>query len=83
MVLATAVLLAHSWYSPECCGEKDCRPVPCEQLVFHDGFVWYDTDRLPPERVQDSPDGQCHICFSPFRVWPNRLICVFAPKGTS
>ena len=28
-------------------------------------------------------DGQCHICFNPFRVCPNRLICVFIPRATS
>ena len=25
-------LLVHSWYDENCCQEKDCHPVPCEQI---------------------------------------------------
>jgi hypothetical protein len=37
-VLAAAVMLlngaavAHSWYDESCCHDRDCRPIPCEQI---------------------------------------------------
>ena len=37
-VLAAAVMLlngaaaAHSWYDEKCCHDKDCHPVPCEEI---------------------------------------------------
>ena len=31
-VLLIAVMLVHSWYDENCCHDKDCHPVPCEQI---------------------------------------------------
>ena len=44
------LLLAHSWYPSECCGDGDCHPVPCAQL------------RTVQREPKPSQDGQCHIC---------------------
>jgi hypothetical protein len=39
VVIAATPALAHSWYPLACCGNMDCFPVACDQLV--------ETDLLP------------------------------------
>ena len=56
-MLAAAVMLvngpatAHSWYSKECCHDKDCHPVACEEIEkISDGWQWcegYVNDFVP------------------------------------
>ncbi len=31
-ILLIAVMLVHSWYDESCCHDKDCHPIPCEQI---------------------------------------------------
>jgi hypothetical protein len=33
VVIAAIPALAHSWYPLACCGNMDCFPVTCDQLV--------------------------------------------------
>jgi hypothetical protein len=47
--MAAAVMLvngpatAHSWYSKECCHDKDCHPVACEEIEkIGNGWLWRD-----------------------------------------
>lgn len=57
------LILAHSWYDPWCCNDKDCRPVPCEELVEQrDGTYRYQNYVVPRDKVKNSQDAQCHIC---------------------
>jgi hypothetical protein len=38
-----AVMLVHSWYDDKCCHDKDCHPVPCEEIEkISDGWLWRD-----------------------------------------
>ena len=38
-----ALMLVHSWYDDKCCHDKDCRPVPCEEIEkISDGWLWRD-----------------------------------------
>jgi hypothetical protein len=33
-------MLVHSWYDDKCCHDKDCRPVPCEEIEkISDGWL--------------------------------------------
>lgn len=80
----------HSVYPVECCGEGDCRPVPCanfsEESIHGTGLpvvVYTDSGRRFYSRRSDilpSPDGNCHACF-----WRGTLSmrCVFWPRETS
>jgi hypothetical protein len=35
-----ALMLVHSWYDDKCCHDKDCRPVPCEEIEkISDGWL--------------------------------------------
>ena len=34
------LMLVHSWYDDKCCHDKDCRPVPCEDIEkISDGWL--------------------------------------------
>jgi hypothetical protein len=88
-VLAAAVMLlngdaaAHSWYDESCCHDRDCHPIPCEQIEkLGDGWVWRDMATkhpywFPHDRLKASRDNACHVCVSPKTV-PGG-ICLYVP----
>jgi hypothetical protein len=55
---------SHSWYPPACCGNMDCFPVACDQLVETvSGWLYVPTGNLfEREQVQPSQDHHCHVC---------------------
>lgn len=86
-ILLAAVILAHSWYPPECCnGEEehgDCRPVPCSSLEFkpgNPGWVMHEGHWIISDEVRQSPDGQCHVCEQPNH---ERMYCAWMPMDLS
>jgi hypothetical protein len=41
MLLFNGAATAHSWYPEECCHNKDCHPVPCEEIEkIGGGWQW-------------------------------------------
>jgi hypothetical protein len=73
--------LAHSWYPPDCCGDKDCQPVPCEQLAqLTDGGYLDVRSQLTFGKpvVQPSRDGACHEC-----VHNGAPLCLFIQPPTT
>ena len=78
-----ATVITHLWYPPECCGERHCRPVPCEELIWRDEYIYYGPNRGPVSALHVSPDGACHVCVDPFKPMPDRVLCIFAPRGMS
>jgi hypothetical protein len=62
-LLAAIPALAHSWYPLFCCGDMDCFPVACDQLVETvSGWLFVPTGNLfDVEQVQPR-DGHCHVC---------------------
>jgi len=87
MIPMTFVLLIHSFYTADCCGGKDCKPVPCAEIVStYDGFVWAhqnETIAFGRKLLRYSPDNDCHVCVarpewsgaSPYGV------CIYLPTG--
>jgi len=72
--------LAHSWYPAACCGNLDCFPVACDQLVETvSGWLYVPTGNLfKREQVQPSQDYHCHVCLG--RGGDHRSICAFAER---
>lgn len=63
---------AHSWYPSNCCGDKDCYPVPCDQIHSEgDALIWHNMS-IAKFKAQASPDGQCHVCATDFGI-----ICIY------
>src|SRR5262249_29092152 len=60
-----------------CCGNMDCFPVACDQLVqTGSGWLYVPTGNLfQREQVQPSQDHHCHVCLG--RTGDHRWICAF------
>lgn len=58
--------LPMGWYPNACCNEKDCRPVPIENVQLIDGqyVVSWGGQTIAFDKANPSPDGQFHICTS-------------------
>jgi hypothetical protein len=71
-LVAAIPALAHSW----CCGNMDCFPVVCDQLVETvSGWLYVPSGNLfEPEQVQPSHDHNCHVCLG---QGDHRSICAF------
>lgn len=70
--------LAHSWYPPHCCSDKDCKPVPCEDLLTTtDGGVKYEKYVFTKQQVYPSKDSKCHVCINHY----NNPICAFVQNA--
>jgi hypothetical protein len=76
-LVAAIPALAHSWYPLACCGNMDCFPVVCDQLVETvSGWLYVPTGNLfKREQVQPSQDHDCHVCLG--RGSDHRSICAF------
>lgn len=88
-VLAAVVLLggllssaiAHSWYPHECCSDRDCAPIPENQIPKPlDGGNWqlFDGTYVDRAKVKWSPDGHYHLCQMGAVV-----LCLFVPPQGS
>ena len=81
------------WYDPECCSDKDCKPVP-PGFVEYTGSGWLvlDTGQFIPEldangepnpRVKNSKDNRNHICrpqADPMRpIYTPAVVCYYRP----
>src|SRR5262245_28550908 len=83
LMLISGAANAHSWYSNECCHDKDCHPIPCEQIEkIGDGWLWRDAATkqrhwFPHDRLKVSHDDACHVCVSP-ETRPSG-ICLYVP----
>ena len=76
VLVAAIPALAHSWYPLACCGNMDCFPVACDQLVETvSGWLYLPTGNLfKREQVQPSQDPHCHVCLGRRE---HRSICAF------
>jgi hypothetical protein len=87
------LLLVHSWYSEDCCHDRDCHPVPCSEISrdSNGDFIWKPETRFagpseqrlstevlfPKKRLKVSQDEACHVCISPNTTPAG--ICIYLP----
>lgn len=75
---------AHSWYDPECCSGKDCRPAK-DVVVRDDGSIVITTEDgisviVPPSLPRrQSHDNKWHVCPYPSSELVLRARCVYEP----
>jgi len=86
-------VLVHSWYSDDCCHDRDCHPVPCSEISrdSNGDFIWKPETRFagpseqrlptevlfPKKRLKVSQDEACHVCISPNTTPAG--ICIYLP----
>lgn len=65
---------SHEFYSKACCGERDCRPVSCEE-IHSAGDRWeYNLKHIEKFKTQVAPDGKCHVCLG---SWSTEILCIY------
>lgn len=85
LVLTLPILLAHSWYDPACCSDKDCDPLTRESTVTHVNGGYQVTVKpgddpvfFSQEKVRPSQDGLYHACIGISTRMP---FCLYIPMG--
>jgi len=70
----------HGWYPTECCGQHDCKPIACDQLVeTRNGWLYLPTgNEFTPYQVRPSQDRYCHVCLG---QTDKRSLCAFILSG--
>lgn len=79
--LATPV---HDIYAADCCGGRDCHPVPCEEVTaVGDGWMWRGVT-FEHHTLRVAPDGNCHVCINPNLAGPGipHATCIYLPPRT-
>lgn len=81
---APALALAHSWYDPWCCSDRDCRPVADGAVKATPSGWWVqETGEVVPYReARESQDGRFHVCILP--PGPGKtphVRCLYVPPG--
>lgn len=70
---------SHELYPSECCSGRDCRPVPCSELVYDPvrrQTIYLPTQTPSASTPRVSPDGNCHVCIV---SGASQAVCVFLP----
>jgi hypothetical protein len=85
---ATLILsFVHSWYDQDCCSDRDCRPVPCEEISnVAGGWIWRHGGwriYFDKRNLRVSQDDGCHVCIitDDNSVLP-RGNCIYLPVKT-
>jgi len=82
--LLAGLILIHSWYPNECCADKDCHPVPCDEISEGDnGAMHWKNLIFEGSQIRTSPDSECHVCHLSEEGRPVIPICIFTQKKPS
>jgi hypothetical protein len=86
ILLALAeVAIAHSWYDPDCCSDRDCEAVSAVTYVASDPnsvpvmvvTTSFGTKPVTPKtKIRESKDSRMHAC-----IYQGALICLYLPPS--
>ena len=83
-LLAGSAVMAHDWYPPWCCSERDCRALSDEKgetvLEAPEGWHLWDGRVIARKYAKPSADPRFHLCEEPTT---KAIICFFAPPRSS
>ncbi len=85
LFLATAAY-GHSFYSPLCCSNHDCKPIPVGDVKATPGgwqiIITGEVIEYGSYRVKDSPDGKFHRCaMSANFSEQGHTLCLYVPPA--
>jgi hypothetical protein len=71
-------------YPNECCADKDCHPVPCDEISEgENGAMRWKNLLFEGSQIRTSPDSECHVCHLLHEGRPVIPICIFTQKKPS
>lgn len=85
VAFACTPAIAHSWYDPICCSDRDCEPLPDGAVtmqpegyhVTYTGKMGLRVDVIVPyEKAKPSQDGKFHGCAT-----AERFLCLYVPMN--
>jgi len=85
LILTWSDARAHSFYSPECCSNKDCAPIETRHVKITEAGYFVTiapgdhpmikhapvSFTIPYAKAKESPDGRYHICITEQHVSPD------------
>ena len=81
-ILSTNKAHGHSFFSPLCCSDRDCKPLADDAIIATtDGWQLRQTGQVIPyddARIKHSPDGKFHGCFPAGEIH-NGVLCLYVP----
>lgn len=71
------VAVAHSWYPPVCCSDRDCYPLPNGYVAEQPGgyLLKATGEFIPASEAANGRDEDFHICRNP----AGKRLCFFKP----
>jgi hypothetical protein len=76
------VIKAHWLYEPQCCSDRDCRPLPNGAVrLVREGWLIVATGLVIPfndRKIHASPDGRFHGCWAGGDA-RGFLLCLYVP----
>ena len=84
LLFFSLVVPVHEFYSQECCENKDCKPVACEEIISVDGGWMWRSIKFRFDMMKMAPDGNCHVCIATnaFHASANGPRCIYLPPRT-
>lgn len=84
ILLTSTSAMAHSFYEPSCCSNRDCAPIPAGDVkATPDGWqivLTGEVIKYGSYRVKDSPDGAFHRCaMSANFTAQGHTLCLYVP----
>ena len=85
LVALAEAALAHSWYDPDCCSDRDCEPVSAITYVASDPnsvpvmvvTTSFGTKPVTSRtKIRESKDSRMHAC-----IYQGALICLYMPPS--
>ena len=65
LIVGMLALPVHSWYDPNCCSDRDCKPVADEDVLEGDkDYVYLPLGiHFPKSMEKPSHDSKYHVCY--------------------
>lgn len=88
-ILLASYILAHHFYHYECCSDRDCFPVPFEEVqqtpkgyrIKRTGqMLFYGDTRIKPTPPEDAQQ-RYHVCTTSGKLDGSMILCLYAPQG--
>lgn len=81
VAFSTRPVLSHSFYSWECCHDRDCGPIAEDLVRITPGgfFLVESGETIPIASARKSPDGLYHRCVKNPSDRKSQTLCLYAP----
>lgn len=73
---------SHEWYDQACCSNRDCHPIPCEDIIEKGRILIYQGLSYSGSMIKSSKDALCHACMIKSVTPPDHPLCIYIQNGS-